>query len=125
MKKYLLPILVAIVALVLVGLGLVYLAPKGAEKAPEKSTKQAITELLTTKLGSPTRGLVVEVTTDTGAFAKGTFNVPEAGGGIWFAAKTTKGWSLASAGNGIVSCQDIETYNFPKDMVPQCLDTHN
>lgn len=47
------------------------------------------------------------------------------GAGMWFAANTDDGWVLAWAGNGSVSCADIEPYDFPTDMIAQCWDYEN
>jgi hypothetical protein len=118
MKKILILIAIIII-LVLAGLILI---PKKETKITEKSTKDLITELLNKKYNSQ---LIVEVITDTGTFAKGSYNEPAGGGGLWFAAKTARGWELASVGNGIVPCADINKYNFPKEIIPQCLDTQN
>ena len=41
------------------------------------------------------------------------------------AARSGDSWNLAYDGNGIVPCQAIAGYDFPKDLVPQCLDTKN
>jgi hypothetical protein len=145
MKKYILKVTIIIVVLVLAGLGFAYLATKEkegiyekseetgsaqeesieTEKTSEKTTKEIIAGLLDKKFNQPANRLIIEFVIDTGAFAKGTYNEPGAGGGIWLAAKTAKGWELASAGNGIVPCEDIGKYNFPKNMVPACIDTQN
>jgi len=45
-----------------------------------------------------------------------------AGGGYWFAAKTADGWVIAADGNGNIFCSEIEPYDFPSDMIPQCWD---
>jgi cell division protein YceG involved in septum cleavage len=135
MKKYVLLLLIIIIVLILAVLSFDYLAPKEAgktsgesveiEKTPEKSGKEEIADLLSKRLNQPAETLIIEVKTNTGTFAKGTYNMPEAGGGIWLAAKTAKGWELASAGNGIAPCEDIDKYDFPKDMIPACIDTQN
>lgn len=121
MKKYIV-IVVILVVVVLAGLSFIYFAPKQNGKTSEKSTKEQITELYSQKYNQP---VDIEILTDTGTFAKGIYNDPTSSGGIWFAAKTANGWELASAGNGVVSCQDINKYNFPADMIPQCIDTQN
>lgn len=123
MKKYLLP--VAIVILILAGLSFAYLASKENGKTTEKTTKESIAELFSQKYNRPASALTIEVLADMGTFAKGRLNEPGAGGGLWFAAKTAKGWELAFDGNGIVPCEAANKYNFPKDMIPQCIDTQN
>lgn len=44
------------------------------------------------------------------------------GGGMFFAANTDDGWVIAWDGNGMISCADIEPYDFPTDMIPECYD---
>lgn len=115
MKNYSLIFVLAIIVIGLV-VGLVYFAGR------KPSTKDAVTALLNQKFNQT---LTVAVSSEVGNYAKGTYNEPAGGGGVWFAAKTSNGWELASAGNGIVSCDAANRYNFPKDLIPQCLDTQN
>ncbi|MDD4351971.1 MAG: hypothetical protein PHU71_03240 [Candidatus Gracilibacteria bacterium] len=49
----------------------------------------------------------------------------DAGGGYFFAAKTATGWIIAADGNGTLDCVEIEPYNFPTDMIPECYDIEN
>lgn len=45
------------------------------------------------------------------------------GGGYFFAAKNQSAeWVIAADGNGAIMCDDIQTYNFPTDMIPVCYD---
>lgn len=125
MKKYILPAAIIIIVLVLAGAGFAYLSSKNKTKAPEKSTKEIITELLSKKYNRQPDSMIIGVTADTGTFAKGTYNEPAGGGGLWFAAKTAAGWELAFDGNGIAPCMEISKYNFPKDIIPTCLDIQN
>jgi hypothetical protein len=120
MKKYALAAIIII--LLLIGLGYTYFASK---ESPKNSTKESVARLFSQKYNRPASALIIEVTADTGKFAKGTYNEIEGGGGLWFLAKTQNGWELVSAGNGIVACGDIEKYDFPRDMVPACIDTQN
>jgi hypothetical protein len=99
---------------------------KALEPVVETTTQQAVLEKISEKYGKPTDAYIVDVTTDNGTFAKGTVNEKEqVGGGIWFAAKTEKGWELAFDGNGIISCEIVNKYNFPKDIIPGCVDGEN
>ncbi len=91
----------------------------------EKTTAEQITQILSKKYNQPENGLIIEVTTDTGTFAKGTYNQPNAGGGLWFAVKTAEGWQLVFDGNGIIPCDAANKYDFPDDIISQCLDTAN
>ncbi len=90
------------------------------------TTAQQIAQLLGEKYNRPTERVLVEVATDTGAFAKGSVNFEnEPGGGLWFAVKTDAGWKLAYDGNGIIPCNAVHTYDLPVAMVPQCIDTEH
>ncbi len=122
MKKY---IVATVVIVVLVAAGVAYF--RNNSKGDAKSTSQAVAQLIGQKYNKPVDSVVISVQADTGSFAKGTVNFKdENGGGVWFAAKTAKGWELAADGNGIVSCDAVNKYGFPADMVPQCLDVqHN
>jgi hypothetical protein len=92
----------------------------------EKSTEKAIIEDFSDKYDRPKDAFIVKVGMDTGMFAKGTIRFKdEMGGGLWFAAKTDKGWELAFDGNGIMTCDIANKYNFPVDMIPNCIDAKN
>jgi len=85
--------------------------------------KKTITELLSQKLNIDANTIITTIDTDAGDFAKGQIHfTEESGGGLWFGAKTAKGWEVAYSGNGIMSCSVANQYNFPKDLVPKCLD---
>ena len=118
MKKYVL--VIVLVVLILVGLRQVYLK----RNTVVKSTKDTVAELFGKKYNRSLNTFTISVSVDTGMFAKGTFN-ETGGGGVWFAAKTANGWELAAAGNGIVPCEEINKYNFPKDIIPQCIEVKN
>ena len=100
--------------------------PGNSGNNPEKSTQEAVTGLIAEKYGRPADSVEIEVMADTGTFAKGSVRyTDEPGGGLWFAAKTANGWELAFDGNGIIPCEAANRYDFPTDMVPQCIDTGN
>lgn len=123
MKKFILWATIIITAvLIIVGLAFTYWAAKNQNPKP---IVQIMAEALGRKFNLSAESLSVNVLSDTGLFAKGTYNETGGGGGIWFAAKTQNGWELAGAGNGIISCGDIEKYDFPREMIPQCIDTQN
>ena len=46
----------------------------------------------------------------------------EMGGGWFLAYKNPDGWIIVDDGNGTISCETIAPYNFPVDMVPECVD---
>lgn len=61
---------------------------------------------------------------NTGEFVTGSVG-PKGGGpggGMFFAAKQDGEWVVAWDGNGTIGCQDIQPYNFPASMIPECFD---
>ncbi len=67
----------------------------------------------------------VELSIDekTDEHAKGSVKFTgDIGGGWWLAAKVDSKWVVVADGNGTVMCSDIEPYNFPISMVPECWD---
>jgi len=65
----------------------------------------------------------ITINQNTGQFAKGNIKEFEAvGGAYWLAAKTATGWVCIYDGQANPSCSQINPYNFPKDMAPECLD---
>ncbi|MDR3643095.1 MAG: hypothetical protein P4L74_05740 [Candidatus Doudnabacteria bacterium] len=97
----------------------------GCGGAQSKPVAEQMADMLNQKFNRPANTITTQLITDTGEFAKGSFNEANAGGGLWFAAKTAEGWQLAFDGNGIVPCDAANRYNFPKDIIPQCIDTQN
>jgi len=65
----------------------------------------------------------ISINKNTGQYATGNIKEFEAvGGAYWIAAKTTEGWVCVYDGQSQPTCAQIAPYNFPKDMVPECLD---
>lgn len=65
----------------------------------------------------------VTINKNTGKHATGNIKEYEAvGGAYWLAAKTSTGWVCVYDGQSQPTCEQIAPYNFPKDMVPECLD---
>jgi len=123
MKKYILSTAIIIIVIILGGL---YLASREDEKAAKKTAKESIVDLFSKKYNRSADMVLVEVGTDTGSFAKGTIRFADKpGGGLWFAAKTAGGWELAFDGNGIVPCDAANKYNFPRDIIPRCIENLN
>jgi len=44
------------------------------------------------------------------------------GGGYWYAVLVDGGWMIAADGNGVILCSEIQPYDFPIDMIPECYD---
>ncbi|MFC1711337.1 hypothetical protein ACFLZ1_01990 [Patescibacteria group bacterium] len=58
-----------------------------------------------------------------GSYAKGLVRFAgEIGGGWFLAYNDGTSWLIVADGNGTVICADIEPYDFPVSMVPECWD---
>lgn len=91
-----------------------------------ETTQAAITRAFSKKYQRPEAEIIVEVSTDTGPFAKGSIQFKdELGGALWFGAKTEQGWELVHDGQGPMSCELAEQYQMPTDLVPGCIDLQN
>lgn len=65
----------------------------------------------------------VSINKNTGKHAKGNIKEFEAvGGAYWLAAKVGDTWIGVYAGQAHPECSEIAPYNFPKEMVLECLD---
>ncbi|MBU1017588.1 hypothetical protein KKA33_01005 [Patescibacteria group bacterium] len=70
--------------------------------------------------------LEVTVNNNDGSFASGSIRFTDSiGGGGWLAASTAGGWVIAWDGNGTIGCAEIEPYDFPVSIVPECWDDEN
>jgi len=62
---------------------------------------------------------------NTGTHAKGGIREYGAvGGAYWIAAKSDGEWVGVYAGQAHPTCNEIASYDFPTDMVPECLDAN-
>lgn len=64
----------------------------------------------------------ITITKASDVYAKGkVIFKDERGEAIWFAAKVDNKWILAADGQGPMTCDTAEEYNFNKDFVPMCI----
>jgi len=76
------------------------------------------------KYGRNVADVDLDLAADDGSYAIGTVTFKLAmEGGHLLAAKAAGGWVIVQDGNGSVMCDAISPYNFPKSMVPECIDT--
>lgn len=82
-----------------------------------------VAELLAEKFEKELEDVTIRVRQETRDHAMGlvTFK-DEMSGGWWLAAREDGDWILVADGNGSIICQDIEPYDFPKEMVAECYD---
>ena len=71
--------------------------------------------------GSNASSMNVTVSKIQGNTAKGGAIDPgSVGGAMWLAAKVSGEWKLVWDGNGTISCEKTDPYDFPISMVPEC-----
>lgn len=64
----------------------------------------------------------VTININIGRHAKGNIKEKETvGGAYWLAAKTSSGWVCVYDGQAHPACSQIAPYDFPRDMVSECL----
>ena len=86
-----------------------------------KSDLEQIKEAFAEKYNKPLSDVNVTISDNTGTYAKGGVSFAgETGGGWWLAYNDSSGWIIVADGNGTVMCEEIEPYNFPVDLVPEC-----
>ncbi len=91
---------------------------------PTKSDKEQIAELFATKFNRPVSEIEVIINKQRDPYMQGGVKEKDAMGGGWFLAYKKDGkWIIVDDGNGTISCEKIEPYNFPTDMVPECVDS--
>jgi hypothetical protein len=74
------------------------------------------------KTGLNATNATISINKNTGQHATGTIKELEAVSGAWWiAAKADSRWVCVHTGQSQATCAEIALYNFPKDMVPECL----
>ena len=94
-----------------------------ATPTPTINESELIKQAVFKKTGLTASQAEVSINKNTGQYATGNIKEFEAvGGAYWLAAKTEDGWVGVYDGQAQPTCEQIAPYNFPKDMVPECLD---
>jgi len=92
----------------------------------EISDEQMIKDALIAKHDWSGENIKITIAKNDGQYATGGVGseTPEAGGGIWFAAKVDSAWQIVFNGNGIISCDDLIDYpDYPTELIPECYDS--
>jgi hypothetical protein len=94
--------------------------PKVVETTDDE---ELIKKALVAKTGIEENVIEVTVSQKSGNFAKGLVGAKgEMGGGYWIAVKENGSWTIVFDGQATPECALINPYNFPRAMVPECLD---
>lgn len=76
------------------------------------------------KYGKKVDDIDLNLSQDDGTYATGTVNFKlSMEGGLFIAAKASDEWVIVFDGNGTIPCNVLSSYDFPKSMVPECLNS--
>ena len=90
---------------------------------PQVSDEDQIREAMATKHNKSVTDTDISINEITANHASGVVKFAgEIAGGWFLAAKTTGDWQIVADGNGTVICADIDPFNFPTTMAPECWD---
>lgn len=88
-----------------------------------KNDYDLIIEAFSKKYDKPLSAITLTLNKNTGTHAQGGVKFEGELSGAWFLChKGAGGWAIVADGNGTISCSLIEPYDFPVDMVPECVD---
>jgi hypothetical protein len=87
---------------------------------PYNEDELAIRGALAARLGVPAEELQFSINQNTGTHAMGNVS-----NGYFIAVKDQGTWTILYDGQGTPYCQDIESFQVPIDMVPECLGMNN
>ena len=86
---------------------------------PEISTEKRIREALAAKHSKKVSQTEITITQETENHARGNVVFQPGGSensGMFLAAKVNNEWQIVFDGNGVITCKDLEDYNFPEAM---------
>jgi inhibitor of cysteine peptidase len=85
-------------------------------------TEEALKMLFVRKYGTSIEQITLNVSKETQNHIRGSvqFGSPGEPGGLFLATKVEDKWRLVFDGNGAISCEKVNKYGFPPDMVSDC-----
>lgn len=89
------------------------------------SKEEAIKKLFAEKYSKEMTEITIDISRETENYISGGVEFQPGGpenSGMFLAVKVNGSWKLVYDGQGIIPCSDIESYNFPVDMVVECFD---
>ena len=94
-------------------------------KIPVSDDILQIKQAFADKYGKKVDDIDLSISADDGTHALGTVKFKLAMEGGWVLAAKAAGdtWVIVQDGNGTVMCDAVSAYNFPKSMVPECVDS--
>lgn len=99
-------------------------SPFEEPKEPEtKSDLDQIREAFAEKYSKPIEDVDVNISENTGTHASGGVRFAgEMGGGMWLAYNDGEKWLITYDGHGTISCEAVDPYGFPTEMISECWD---
>lgn len=95
-----------------------------SSEEPVKSDEEQIRDAVAQKFNKPVVNVEMSISEKDDYHAWGSFKFTDEPTGAWFLAYRGKGgWFVVDAGNGTITCETIEPYNFPASMAPECVNT--
>ena len=98
--------------------------PGGGKAAETQNDAVLLKQAVSEKTGIAIDTIVVEVSENTGKYAKGLVNAKgeTVGGGYWLAVKSDGKWTVVFDGQSTPECSQVDPPGFPASMVPECFD---
>lgn len=91
------------------------------EQRQKQEAKEAIVNIMAQKFNKQPSEVNINISQYEPSFAQGAVGFEGEMGGGWFLAAEVGGqWVLVDDGNGTISCEKIEPYNFPVSIVSEC-----
>lgn len=92
-----------------------------AQVETEVQAKAAIQAAMAAKYNKAVNDVDITISKYQSGYAQGGVQFAgEMGGGWMLAAKVNNEWVIVADGNGTISCEKIDSYNFPVSMVAEC-----
>ncbi len=64
--------------------------------------------------------LEITIAEERGNYARGSISFKDGFGGMFLAFNNNGHWQIVFDGNGVISCEQVEEYEFPEDMINDC-----
>lgn len=91
------------------------------EKTTYKDRLAMLGDLFSKKTGKPINDIIVKISREDNTHIKGIITIKDVYTGVFLIAKTNGEWAIVWDGNGKYPCDNIKSYNFPAEMINDCL----
>lgn len=90
------------------------------EKTTYEDRLTMIKDLFSKKTGKAANDIMVNISREDNTHIKGIVTVKDDYEGVFLAARTSGEWSIVWDGRGKYPCKDVQSYNFPAEMIKNC-----